>query len=82
MYVKPSEKGKGIGTQLFRETCKELIEQGKKVMVLWCLEENSNAIKFYEKLGGKKVETKQVKIGDETYKEYGFYFNLEKVLNS
>lgn len=82
LYVKPSEKGKGIGTQLFRETCKELIEQGKKVMVLWCLEENSNAIKFYEKLGGKKVETKQVKIGDETYKEYGFYFNLEKVLNS
>ena len=35
--------------------------------------------KIYEGLGGVNVETKQAKIGDEYYKEYGFYFDLETV---
>lgn len=30
-------------------------------------------------LGGVNVETKEAKIGDEYYKEYGFYFDLETV---
>ena len=34
-------------------------------------------IKFYEKLGGKVVKTKEAKIGDKYYKEYGFYFQLK-----
>lgn len=81
LYVKPSEKGKGIGTALFKETCKELAQQGCKIMTLWCLEENSKAIEFYKKLSGKIIETKDAKIGDETYLEYGIYFSLEKVLS-
>ena len=48
-------------------------------MIIWCLKDNINAIKFYEKLGGIKAETKMAKIGNETYEEYGFYFDLEEI---
>ena len=81
LYIKNTELRKGIGTELFKETAKELYSRGCRNMILWCLKGNDNAIKFYEHLGGINAETKIAKIGDETYEEYGFYFDLEK-LNS
>ena len=48
-------------------------------MIVWCFSDNINAISFYEGLGGLKVEEKIAKIGDETYLEYGIYFDLEKI---
>ena len=81
LYIKPTEKRKGIGTNLLKETAKELLSKGKKNMIIWCLSENVDAINFYKKLGGKKVIEKDAKIGDNLYKEYGFYFELDKVLN-
>lgn len=77
LYIKPTEIGKGIGTALFLETCKHLKSLDRKNMIVWCLSDNENAIKFYERLGGKIVKTKDAKIGDECYKEYGFYFHLK-----
>lgn len=77
LYVKSSETGRGIGTTLFLETCKELKSLGKKNMIIWCLSDNENAINFYQKLGGKIVKTKEAKIGNKCYKEYGFYFYLK-----
>lgn len=81
LYIKPKEKRKGIGTNLLKETAKELLSKGKKNMIIWCLSENVDAINFYKKSGGKKVIEKDAKIGDKLYKEYGFYFELEKVLD-
>lgn len=81
LYIKSSEQGKGIGTNLLKETAKELLSKGKNNMIIWCLSENKDAIKFYKKLGGKIVIEKDAKIGDELYKEYGFYFDLKKVLD-
>ena len=49
-------------------------------MIVWSLSENKNAINFYKKLGGKAVVEKDAKIGDELYKEYGFYFDLRDIL--
>lgn len=80
LYIKPNEIGKGIGTNLLKETVKELLSKGKKNMILWCLSENVDAIKFYEKLGGKIIIQKDAKIGDELYREYGFYFDLSSVI--
>ena len=48
-------------------------------MIVWCLKDNVNAIKFYESLGGIKSETKMAKIGEETYEEYGYRFDLEEI---
>lgn len=80
LYIKLDHKGKGIGSALFKETVKELLSRDRKNMIVWCFAENEKAIRFYEKLGGKNVETKQAKIGDNYYKEYGFYFDLEMIM--
>jgi len=82
LYIKSSEKGRGIGTELFKETAKELLENHKKNMIVWCFKDNEKAIKFYKDLGGKNVETKKAIIGNEEYIEYGFYFDLEMVLKN
>lgn len=79
LYIKPTEKGKGIGSALFLETAKELLSEGRRNMIIWCLKDNTNAIKFYEKLGGIRSETKMANIGGELYEEYGFYFDLEEI---
>jgi len=77
LYIKPTEIGKGIGTALLLETKKHLASLGRKNMIVWCLSDNEPAIQFYEKMGGKIVKTKEAKIGDKYYKEYGFYFQLK-----
>ena len=79
LYVKPTETNKGIGSNLLIETAKELLDQGKQNMIIWCLADNENGIAFYEGLGGVNVETKSAKIGDDYYQKYGFYFDLETV---
>lgn len=77
LYIKSTETGRGIGSNLLKETAKLLYNKGKSNMIIWCLTNNFPAIKFYEDLGGKIVDQKRAKIGDEYYEEYGFYFNLE-----
>lgn len=80
LYIKPEYLNKGIGSSLFKETGKLLYEQNNKNMIVWCFKDNENAKKFYKDLGGKVVEEKIVKIGDDTYEELGYYFDL-KTLN-
>lgn len=77
LYIKKSESGKGIGSNLLIETAKELYSNGKRNMIIWCLADNLNGIEFYEGLGGVNIDQKIVKIGDNYYEEYGFYFDLE-----
>lgn len=77
LYVKQNEQGRKIGTKLLKATIKELKENGKKNMIVWCLSDNTKAIEFYLKLGGQKVIEKDAKIGDQLYKEYGYYFDFK-----
>jgi len=77
LYIKKCESGRGIGSNLLIETAKELYNNGKKNMIVWCFADNQNAIRFYEGLGGKNVDRKMAKIGGENYEEYGFFFDLE-----
>ena len=80
LYIKKSETGRGIGSSLLIATAKELYSLGKENMIVWCFSDNTNAIHFYEGLGGIKVEEKMARIGEHEYLEYGFYFDLEKVV--
>mgnify|MGYP001623921979 FL=1 len=80
LYIKKSEAGRGIGSSLLIATAKELYSLGKENMIVWCFSDNTNAIHFYEGLGGIKVEEKMARIGEHEYLEYGFYFDLEKVV--
>ncbi len=79
LYIKNDCHNRGIGSILFKETAKQLFSLGKRNMIVWCLKGNNNAIKFYEKLGGIRSETKMAKIGNDTYEEYGYYFDLEEI---
>ena len=79
LYIRNDMHHKGIGSTLLRETAKELYSRDCHNMIIWCLKGNDKAIKFYEKLGGINTETKMAKIGEDTYEEYGFYFDLDKM---
>lgn len=82
LYIKPTMLNKGIGSCLFKETAKLLYEQNKNNMIVWCFKDNLSARKFYEDMGGKVVEEKEVKIGEEDGKEVGYFFDLETLNNN
>lgn len=78
LYVFPSMKGNGIGKELFNYVKNEFIKQNKEKMILWCLEENYLSRKFYEKMGGKLGTKRKIKIGEKSYSEVSFIYNLQK----
>lgn len=51
LYLMPEAFGKGIGSALIQWGIKELNSRGYEKVILWVLEDNSRAIKFYEKHG-------------------------------
>lgn len=81
LYIDKKYARRGVGTSLLRETIKELKKYNKKTMMLWCIKENKNAIKFYEKMGGIKVFDKMAKIGNKVYQEYGYLFYIDELSN-
>ena len=52
LHVSENLKGKGLGRKLMAETTKELIARDETSVCLWVFEDNMDAIRFYEKLGG------------------------------
>lgn len=78
LYLHPDYTGKGIGKSLFRETVKILKGYNKRNMLVWCIKDNVNATKFYQKLGGIKYTEKFAKIGSRVYPEYGYLFDITK----
>ena len=51
IYLLPEFMGKGHGRALFERCVSELTKQGFERIILWVLEENSRARRFYEKCG-------------------------------
>ncbi len=51
VYLLPEYKGKGYGRQLVGRAVSELSRMGFEKILLWVLEENTNARRFYEHLG-------------------------------
>ncbi len=76
LYVAPEWKHHGIGTALFSAVKQEFQAQHKTRMIIWCLQKNLSAHQFYTKMGGKKQGKKQSQIGDKTYPEVCFIYEL------
>jgi ribosomal protein S18 acetylase RimI-like enzyme len=55
LYLKPEYQGIGLGSRLFSAARKQLKSHGLKGVVVWALEDNSNALSFYEGMGGRDV---------------------------
>ena len=47
-------------------------------MLIWCLEKNENARKFYKKIGGKLLEDeKYFEVEGKKYKEVGYTYDIK-----
>jgi len=60
LAVHPERQGRGWGRLLAEKVCRELKSLGAKKIHLFVLNENTNAIKFYEHNGWNKREDIQV----------------------
>jgi GNAT superfamily N-acetyltransferase len=57
MYVDPDFQNRGIGKALLAAIFAELKRDGATRVMLWCITANEFACSFYEKLGGKRIES-------------------------
>jgi ribosomal protein S18 acetylase RimI-like enzyme len=55
LYLRPEYQGLGLGSRLFAAARERLEAHGLSGLVVWALEENENALRFYEGAGGRDV---------------------------
>lgn len=79
IYVKSDLKRQGIGKALFNYVIQEQKKNNNKNMILWCLKENYNSRKFYEKMGGNLYRENEIEKGGKKYKEVGYRYDLSKL---
>ncbi len=78
LYVDYDKLGNGIGRKLVEYVMNDLKNKQKNKMVIWCLEKNQNARKFYEKMGGKLInDEKYFEKEGKRYKEVGYIYNIK-----
>lgn len=76
IYVKPECKRTGIGTKMFTYVINDFRKQNKSKMIVWCLKENYSSRAFYEKMGGILVLEKNFIVGEKSYLEVGYQYNI------
>ena len=76
LYVRYANRNNGIGERLLRHAMRLFRESGKKRMILWCLKENSEARRFYEKTGGKEFRTGSHNWGGKEYEIISYLYDL------
>ena len=62
----------GLGRRLVSTVAKKLLADGVDSMLLWVLEDNRPACRFYELLGGERVGRKTVPIGGVGLEEVSY----------
>jgi len=72
LYVLPSRQGEGIGRRLVGAIAGCLAEIGVLSMLLWVLEENKNARRFYESLGGTLLGEESFELGGAKLSEVAY----------
>lgn len=76
LYVEPTLKRAGIGTELFTFSKQYFINKKITNLIIWCLKNNTPSIKFYEKMGGKIVTTRKSMVNNIEVEEVGIEYNL------
>ena len=79
LYVRYAKRNSGIGRALFQNSIDIFKASGKKKMIIWCLKENDEARKFYEKMGGKEYKTGTHKWGDRDYEMISYIYHLNTI---
>jgi GNAT superfamily N-acetyltransferase len=71
IYLLEDYRRQGIGQRLVVTLVRKLIDSGQNSMLVWVLAKNPSR-KFYEKLGGKYLRSKQIEIGGTSYEEIAY----------
>lgn len=76
LYVRYSKRNNGIGKLLMQHAFRYFRESGKQSMIVWCLKENHESRKFYEKAGGKEFRTGTHNWGGREYEMISYLYDL------
>ncbi len=77
LYIDIKYRKCGVGKKLFDAVANNINKKGTSNLVIWCLEENYNARKFYECIGGKLInENKKFLFYDKEYNEVGYVYKV------
>ena len=79
LYVRYAKRKSGIGRILFQNSIELFKASGKKKMIVWCLKENCEARKFYEKMGGTVYKPVTHKWGDRDYEMISYIYSLDGI---
>ena len=79
IYVLPELLRQGVGSRMLSYAVDDLKKQGREKMVIWCLKDNINGRKFYEKMGGVIMGEHKTHIGNDDYDEVGYLFRLQSI---
>ena len=77
LYVRYSKQKSGIGRTLMQHAMDGFTKAGKKTMIVWCLKENHESRKFYEKMGGKADQEGTHKWGGREYALVSYLYQLD-----
>lgn len=81
LHVDSKFIGQRIGERLMIDAARLLNEKDKVSMYLWVLANNASAIRFYERIGGKPVETvNDFDIGDREITKTRYHWPNLKVI--
>ena len=72
IYILQERQNMGLGRRLVSTVAKRLLADGVDSMLLWVLEDNRPACRFYESLGGERVGRKRVTIGGVDLEEVSY----------
>ncbi|MGP8071363.1 MAG: N-acetyltransferase family protein [Candidatus Bathyarchaeia archaeon] len=71
LYVLQKMQRRGIGKQLMLAAVEDLDSRGFSSILVWVLADNPSR-RFYEKLGGEHVQTRDIIVGGKSFKEFGY----------
>ena len=72
LYVLPARQGEGIGRRLVGAIAGRLADIGVPSMLLWALQENKSARRFYESLGGTLLGEGRFELGGAELSEVAY----------
>ena len=79
LYIKCGKRKSGIGRIMFHDSVEQFKAAGKSKMIIWCLKENYEARKFYEKMGGLEYKHGTHKWGNRDYDMISYTYNLNEL---
>lgn len=77
LYVRYSKRNNGIGRALMQNTMDCFRKYGKKTMIIWCLRDNHESRKFYERMGGKVYKSGTHRWGNRDYDMISYLYQLD-----